>query len=105
VAVADLKLEELIVVKPTGRDYAMAQRIRAMSLPSALGFCQSLRSDCSRKQREFLSPEHPVSSGAAALLKLTSSFYVDSEPIRRDLGWSPGFTMEEGLRRTLAKRP
>ena len=49
-AVSDLKLEELIVVKPAGRDYAMAQRVRAMSLPSALGFCQSLRSDCSGKQ-------------------------------------------------------
>jgi len=26
---------------------------------------------------------------------------VDSEPIRRELGWTPPFTMEEGLRRTL----
>lgn len=39
--------------------------------------------------------------GLGALRKLTSSLYVDSEPIRRDLGWSPPFTMEEGLRRTL----
>ena len=45
VAVSDLKLEELIVVKPAGRDYAMAQGIQAMSLPSALSFCQSLRAD------------------------------------------------------------
>lgn len=36
-----------------------------------------------------------------ALRKLSSSLYVDIEPIRRDLGWSPPFTMEEGLRRTL----
>lgn len=42
--------------------------------------------------------------GLGALRKLTSSLYVDSEPIRRDLGWTPPFTMEEGLRRTLAKR-
>lgn len=42
--------------------------------------------------------------GLGALRKLTSSLYVDSEPIRRDLGWIPPFTMEEGLRRTLAKR-
>jgi nucleoside-diphosphate-sugar epimerase len=27
-----------------------------------------------------------------------------SPPIRRELGWTPPFTMEEGLRRTLAKR-
>ena len=42
--------------------------------------------------------------GLGALRKLTSSLYVDSEPIRRELGWTPPFTMEEGLRRTLAKR-
>lgn len=40
--------------------------------------------------------------GLGALRKLTSSLCVDSEPIRRDLGWTPPFTMEEGLRRTLA---
>ena len=42
--------------------------------------------------------------GLGALRKLTSSLYVDSEPIRRELGWTPPFTMEEGLRRTMAKR-
>jgi nucleoside-diphosphate-sugar epimerase len=42
--------------------------------------------------------------GLCALQKLTSSLYVDGEPIRRELGWTPPFTMEEGLRRTLAKR-
>jgi nucleoside-diphosphate-sugar epimerase len=40
--------------------------------------------------------------GLGALQKLTSSLYVDSEPIRQELGWTPPFTMEEGLRRTLA---
>ena len=39
--------------------------------------------------------------GLGALRKLTSSLYVDSKPIRRELGWTPPFTMEEGLRRTL----
>ncbi len=38
-----------------------------------------------------------------ALEKLTCSLYVDSEPLRRDLGWKPPFTMNEGLRRTLGK--
>ena len=42
--------------------------------------------------------------GLGALKKLTSSLYVDSEPIRRELGWTPPFTMEEGVRRTLAQR-
>jgi len=41
--------------------------------------------------------------GLGALRKLTSSLYVDSEPIWRELGWTPPFTMEEGLRRTLVK--
>ena len=41
--------------------------------------------------------------GLGALRKLTSSLYVDGEPLRRDLGWTPPFSMEEGLRRTLAK--
>lgn len=40
--------------------------------------------------------------GLGALRKLTSSLYVDSDPIRQDLGWTPPFSMEEGLRRTLA---
>ena len=39
--------------------------------------------------------------GLSALRKLTSSLCVDSAPIRRELGWNPPFTMEEGLRRTL----
>jgi nucleoside-diphosphate-sugar epimerase len=42
--------------------------------------------------------------GLGALRKLTSSLYVDSEPLRRDLGWRPPFTMEEGLRRALSSR-
>jgi nucleoside-diphosphate-sugar epimerase len=37
------------------------------------------------------------------LKKLTSSLYIESGPIRRNLGWTPPFTMDEGLRRTLAK--
>jgi nucleoside-diphosphate-sugar epimerase len=41
--------------------------------------------------------------GLGALRKLTSSLYVDSEPIRQDLGWTQPFTMDEGLRRTLAE--
>jgi len=39
--------------------------------------------------------------GLGALRKLTSSLYVDSEPLRSDLDWSPRFTMAEGLIKTL----
>jgi nucleoside-diphosphate-sugar epimerase len=60
-----------------------------------------------RRARLFPFPESLLKvmgllPGLGALRKLTSSLYVDSEPIRRDLGWIPPFTMEEGLRRTLA---
>jgi len=41
--------------------------------------------------------------GLGALRKLISSLYVDSEPLREDLGWSPRFTIEEGLVKTLQK--
>lgn len=44
VAVADLSLEELIVVKPAGRDYAMGLKIRSMSLGSAMKYCDGLLS-------------------------------------------------------------
>ena len=62
-----------------------------------------------RQARLFPFPESILKAlgrlpGLGALRKLTSSLYVDSEPIRRDLGWIPPFTMEEGLRRTLEKR-
>jgi nucleoside-diphosphate-sugar epimerase len=42
--------------------------------------------------------------GLDAVRKLTSSLYVDSEPTRRELGWRPPFTIEEGLKRTLRAR-
>jgi nucleoside-diphosphate-sugar epimerase len=39
--------------------------------------------------------------GLGALCKLTSSLYVDSKPPREDLGWSPRFTIDVGLVKTL----
>jgi nucleoside-diphosphate-sugar epimerase len=62
----------------------------------------------SRKARLFPFPESILKSlgrlpGLGALRKLTSSLYVDSEPLREDLGWSSRFTMEEGLVNTLQK--
>jgi nucleoside-diphosphate-sugar epimerase len=39
--------------------------------------------------------------GLGALRKLTSSLYVDSEPLSDDLGWSPRFSIEQGLIKTL----
>lgn len=57
--------------------------------------------------RLFPFPETAINAmsrfpGLGALRKLTSSLYVDSESIRREVGWSPRFTMDEGLARTLA---
>ncbi len=37
---------------------------------------------------------------SAAVNRLTGSLTVDSSKIRRELGWEPPFTMEEGLRET-----
>ncbi len=37
---------------------------------------------------------------SAAVNRLTGSLTVDSSKIRRELGWKPPFTMEEGLRET-----
>ena len=41
--------------------------------------------------------------GLGALRKLTSSLYVDSKPLQEDLGWSPRFSIEQGLVKTLQK--
>lgn len=38
--------------------------------------------------------------GLGKLKKITSSLYVDSEPVFQSLGWKPPFKLEEGLRRT-----
>ena len=63
-----------------------------------------------RRARLFPFPESILKAagrlpGLGALRKLTSSLYVDSEPTRRELGWMPRFTMNDGLRRTLVKWP
>ena len=65
-----------------------------------------LRSGSRHSPRLFPFPEKVLGvmgrlPGLGALRKLTSSLYVDSEPIRHELGWTPPFTMEEGLKRTL----
>lgn len=40
--------------------------------------------------------------GLASLRKLTASLCVDSKPLRRDLGWRPRFSLEEGLAQALS---
>lgn len=41
-----------------------------------------------------------ISGRAAAVDRLLNSLNVDSSAIRRELGWSPPWSMEEGMRRT-----
>ena len=58
--------------------------------------------------RLFPFPESLLSAmgrvpGLGALRKLTSSLYVDSEMLRRHLGWTPPFTMDESLKRAMGK--
>ena len=43
-----------------------------------------------------------VTGKSAAVNRLLGSLTVDSSKIRRELGWQPPFTMEEGLRETAA---
>lgn len=40
-------------------------------------------------------------AGLGVIGKLTSSLFVDSEPMTNDLGWSPRFVTEEGLKLSL----
>ena len=97
----DLSTAELIekIARAETRDLSRRQ---AQAKPECSG------GGCAaRRARLFPFPESLLKvmgllPGLGALRKLTSSLYVDSEPIRRDLGWIPPFTMEEGLRRTLA---
>lgn len=39
---------------------------------------------------------------SAEVARLLGSLFVDSALIRRDLGWQPPFSLEEGLRQTVA---
>lgn len=43
-----------------------------------------------------------LSGKSAAVARLTSSLYVDSQAIRTRLGWVPPYTMSEGLTQTVA---
>ncbi len=58
---------------------------------------------------------HRIAHGAAAvgvrlpfdtdaLRRLESSLYVDSSPLRDELGWTPRFSVDEGLRQMLGQR-
>jgi nucleoside-diphosphate-sugar epimerase len=103
-----------------GEDVSTPELIRAVSRANQSVQC-SVRSDSVPSEatrhpspatrhsvRLFPFPESLLKAmgrlpGLGALRKLTSSLYVDSEPIRRDLGWSPPFSMKEGLRCTLAE--
>jgi len=58
------------------------------------------------KARLFPFPESILKAlgclpGLGALRKLTSSLYVDSKPLQEDLGWSPRFSIEQGLVKTI----
>jgi len=96
-----------------GEDVATPELIRAIGRANrgvehgARGMEQGDRPNTHHSGRLFPFPPSLLKAagqlpGLGALLKLTSSLYVDGEPILRDLGWTPPFSMEEGLRRMLA---
>jgi nucleoside-diphosphate-sugar epimerase len=95
---------------PVSSDSVPSKASRHTSLGCSNGMDPSpLRSGSRHSVRLFPFPESALKAagrlpGLGALRKLTSSLYIDSEPIRRDLGWIPPFTMEEGLKRTLVEQ-
>jgi len=82
-----------------GEDMSTPELIRAMD-----GVAGG-ESQAAKKARLFPFPEGALKAagklpGFGALRKLISSLCVDSEPLRRDLGWKPPFTRDQGLQRT-----
>jgi len=107
-----------IFLPSDGEDVSTPQLIRAIARANESVQCpvssDSVRNKPTRNPslatrhspRLFPFPETPLKvmgrlPGFGALRKLTSSLYFDSEPMRRDLGWTPPFSMAEGLKRTL----
>ena len=97
-----------------GEDVSTPALIRKIAKANQSFQCSEFSKQCAgrstlgsrRTLRLFPFPESILKAlgrfpGLGALRKLTSSLYVDSEPLRKDLGWSPRFTMEEGLVKTL----
>ena len=97
-----------------GEDVSTPELIRKIAKANQSFQCSEFSKQCAgrstlgsrRTLRLFPFPESILKAtgrfpGLGALRKLTSSLYVDSEPLRKDLGWSPRFTMEEGLVKTL----
>lgn len=68
--------------------------------------CFSLRRLGQSSPRLFPFPERLLNAisrlpALGEIQKLTSSLFVDCETLRRDLGWSPRFSMDEGLWKTI----
>jgi nucleoside-diphosphate-sugar epimerase len=97
-----------------GEDVSTPELIRKIAKANQSFQCSEFSKQCAgrstlgsrRTLRLFPFPESILKTlgrfpGLGALRKLTSSLYVDSEPVRCELGWSPRFTMEEGLVKTL----
>jgi nucleoside-diphosphate-sugar epimerase len=61
--------------------------------------CRRIGAALERPARLFSLPGAPLGL-LPGMRKLTSSAVVDDEPIRRELGWRPPFSMDEGLRAT-----
>lgn len=78
-----------------GRTYLLSDGT-AVSTPQ---LCRALGAALGRPVRLFPFPV-PLLELAPPLRKLTRSFEVDDSAIRRELGWSPPYSFEEGIRAT-----
>ena len=89
------------------------QDVSTPELIRKIALAATARRDATNHRGEARSPVFPFPLPALKLLaslpamaplrKMISSLYVDSEPLCRDLEWTPPFRMDEGLRRTLSR--
>ena len=92
---ADAVVRCLEAPAAAGKTYCVSDGA-ALSTPA---LCRALGAALGRPARLFACPAALLEIAPAAR-KLTRSLVVDDSAIRRELGWAPPYTFEEGLRLT-----
>jgi nucleoside-diphosphate-sugar epimerase len=94
---ADAALRCLESPAAAGKDYVLSDG-SAISTPE---LCRRLAAALGRRPRLFPLPRGLLELAPPAR-RLTRSLRVDDSAIRRDLGWTARYSLDEGLRRTAA---